>query len=257
MTSSTLFDLTGKRALVTGSSRGIGSTLAEGLASHGASVIVHGRNATQVERTRERIAESTLTTVSSILFDVTDETAVTEAIHTIENDLGAIDILVNNAGIQRRAPFTDFALTDWNDLVATNLTSAFLVGQQVARHMAQRGAGKIINIGSVQTALGRPGITPYAATKGGIGMLTKGMCADLAPLGIQVNALAPGYFATDLTAALVENAEFSTWVQKRTPAGRWGQAEDLVGTLIYLASSGSAFVNGQIVYVDGGMTAVV
>jgi gluconate 5-dehydrogenase len=146
---------------------------------------------------------------------------------------------------------------DWNDLVSTNLTSAFLVGQQVARGMVERGRGKIVNIGSVQSQLGRPGIAPYAATKGGIAMLTKGMCADLAGSGVQVNALAPGYFATELTAALVADEAFSGWVRGRTPAGRWGQVEDLIGTLIYLVSPASDFVNGQILYVDGGMTAVV
>ena len=148
-------------------------------------------------------------------------------------------------------------LQDWNDLVATNLTSAFLVSQRVARGMVQRGSGKIINIGSVQSQLARPGIAPYSATKGGIVMLTKGLCADLGPHGIQTNALAPGYFETELTQALVENEQFTQWVTTRTPAGRWGKVEDLVGALVFLASPASNFVNGQVLFVDGGMTAVV
>ncbi|MET1005383.1 MAG: SDR family oxidoreductase, partial [Propionibacteriaceae bacterium] len=175
----------------------------------------------------------------------------------LETDWGTPDILVNNAGIQRRAPFTEFTLDNWNDLVATNLTSAFLVSQRVARGMVDRGSGKIINIGSVQSQLARPGIAPYSATKGGIVMLTKGLCADLGPRGIQANALAPGYFETELTQALVEDEQFTRWVTTRTPAGRWGKVEDLVGGLVFLASGASDFVNGQILYVDGGMTAVV
>ena len=176
---------------------------------------------------------------------------------TSSSEWGTPDILVNNAGIQRRAPFTEFTLQDWNDLVATNLTSAFLVSQRVARGMVKRGSGKIINIGSVQSQLARPSIAPYSATKGGIVMLTKGLCADLGPHGIQANALAPGYFDTELTRALVENEEFTQWVTTRTPAGRWGKVEDLVGALVFLASPASNFVNGQVLFVDGGMTAVV
>ena len=222
-----LFDLTGTTALVSGSSRGIGLALAKGLLQAGST------------------------------FDVTDQDAVDRGIADIEQQWGTLDILVNNAGIQRRAPFTEFTLQDWNDLVATNLTSAFLVSQRVARGMVQRGSGKIINIGSVQSQLARPGIAPYSATKGGIVMLTKGLCADLGPHGIQTNALAPGYFETELTRALVENEQFTQWVTTRTPAGRWGKVEDLVGALVFLASPASNFVNGQVLFVDGGMTAVV
>ena len=189
-------------------------------------------------------------------FDLTDPAAADAGIATIEERWGTPNILVNNAGIQRRTPFVDFSYTDWNDLVATNLTSAFLVGQRVARGMVDRGHGKIINIGSVQSQLARPGIAPYSATKGGIVMLTKGLCADLGPHGIQTNALAPGYFETELTQALVENEQFTQWVTTRTPAGRWGKVEDLVGALVFLASPASNFVNGQVLYVDGGMTAV-
>jgi len=254
---SDLFSLAGRLALVTGSSRGIGLTLAGGLAREGARVVVHGRDQATLDVARRKISDETGAEVFTARFDLTDASAVDAGITRVEAEAGPIGILVNNAGIQKRGPFVDFSLADWNDLVATNLTSAFLVGQRVARGMVERGAGKIINIGSVQSQLGRPGIAPYAATKGGIAMLTKGMCADLGPSGVQVNALAPGYFATELTKALVDDEEFSAWVRTRTPAGRWGNTDDLVGTLVFLASGASDFVNGQIIYVDGGMTAVV
>ena len=252
-----LFDIAGKTALVTGSSRGIGRALAEGLAAQGARVVIHGRDAAQVELAIKEISASTGAELIGATFDVSVQSEVESGIAQIEKAWGTPDILVNNAGIQRRAPFLEFTLEDWNDLVATNLTSAFLVGQRVARGMAERGSGKIINIGSVQSLLGRPSIAPYSATKGGVAMLTKGMCADLAGMGIQVNALAPGYFSTELTKALVADPEFSAWVGKRTPAGRWGEVDELIGTLIYLSSGASNFVNGQIIFVDGGMTAVV
>lgn len=252
-----LFDLTGRTALVTGSSRGIGLTLARGLARSGARIVLHGRDQTTLDSARDAVVRESTVEVYTARFDVTDAAAVDNGIAAIERDFGPVEILVNNAGIQRRGSFTEFSLSDWNDLVETNLTSAFLVGQRVARGMAERGAGKIINIGSVQSLLGRPSIAAYAATKGGIAMLTKGMCADLAPRGIQVNSLAPGYFATELTKALVEDETFSQWVRTRTPAGRWGDTEDLVGALVFLASRASDFVNGQVLYVDGGMTAVV
>jgi gluconate 5-dehydrogenase len=254
---SNLFDISGKTALVTGSSRGIGRALVTALAEAGARVVVHGRDSTRVEAVRSELEARFSTEVVGAIFDVTVPDDVNRGIDEIESRWGALDILVNNAGIQRRAPFLDFTFQDWNNLVATNLTSAFLVGQRVARGMAQRGSGKIVNIGSVQSLLGRPGIAPYAATKGGIAMLTKGMCADLAGHGLQINALAPGYFSTELTRALVDDEAFSSWVRTRTPAGRWGEIEDLMGTLIYLASPASNFVNGQVIFVDGGMTAVV
>jgi gluconate 5-dehydrogenase len=252
-----LFDLTGTTALVSGSSRGIGLALARGLLQAGSRVTIHARNLDQATATARDLAEETGGETRVSTFDVTDHDAVDRGIAEIEQEWGTPDILVNNAGIQRRAPFTEFTLQDWNDLVATNLTSAFLLSQRVARGMVERGSGKIINIGSVQSQLARPGIAPYSATKGGIVMLTKGLCADLGPKGIQTNALAPGYFSTELTQALVANEEFTQWVTSRTPAGRWGEVEDLVGGLVFLASPASNFVNGQVLYVDGGMTAVV
>jgi gluconate 5-dehydrogenase len=251
------FDLTGRTALVTGSSRGIGLALAQGLLEAGAKVVVHGRDRPRAEATAARLGEITGGETLVATFDITSSAEVDAGVAAIEAAWGAVDILVNNAGIQRRTPLLDFAEQDWHDLVATNLTSAFFVGQRVARGMAARGSGKIVNVGSVQSQLARPGIAPYSATKGGIVMLTKGMCADLAPLGIQANALAPGYFATELTSALVADEEFTAWVSARTPAGRWGEVDDLVGALVFLASSASDFVNGQVLYVDGGMTAVV
>jgi gluconate 5-dehydrogenase len=251
------FDITGRVALVTGSSRGIGRALAEGLAQAGAEVIVNGRDAAALGVAADEIKKKTGATVHAVPFDVTDQTTVVSGIARIEDSIGPLDICVNNAGMQRRAPFTDFTVEDWNALVATNITSAFLVGREVAIRMKERGRGKIINIASLQSEVSRPGIAPYAATKGAIKMLTRGMCADLAGSGICVNAIGPGYFETELTSALVADEQFSAWVRARTPAGRWGNVEDLVGTLIYLASDASAFVNGQIVYVDGGMLAVL
>jgi gluconate 5-dehydrogenase len=251
------FDLGGRIALVTGSSQGIGRTLAEGLAEAGATVIVHGRDAGKAANTAAEIAAAVGTPVHSAVFDVTDPRAVDDGITAVEKEHGALDILVNNAGIQRRAPITEFTDDDWDDIVSTNLSSAFYMSRRVARGMVQRGSGKLIQIGSVQSLLARPGIAPYSATKGAIAIFTKGLCADLAPHGIQANAIAPGYFETELTQALVADEEFSGWVRGRTPAGRWGRTRDLVGTLVFLASSASDFVNGQTIYVDGGMTAVV
>jgi gluconate 5-dehydrogenase len=252
-----LFDITGRAALVTGSSRGIGRALAQGLAEAGAEVILNARDDGALGVAADEIKQATGATVHAVAFDVTDPAAVAAGIARIEESVGPLDICVNNAGMQRRAPFTEFAIADWNALMATNVTSAFLVGREVAIRMKQRGRGKIINIASLQSEVSRPGIAPYAATKGAIKMLTRGMCADLAGSGICVNAIGPGYFETELTSALVADDEFSAWVRGRTPAGRWGKVEDLVGTLIYLASDASAFVNGQIVYVDGGMLSVL
>jgi gluconate 5-dehydrogenase len=187
-------------------------------------------------------------------FDVTDAKAVEQGVDAIERDLGQIDILVNNAGMQFRAPLEDFPANRWEQLLKTNISSVFYTGQAVARHMIERGAGKIINIASVQSELARPGIAPYTATKGAVKNLTRGMCADWAKHGLQINAIAPGYFKTPLNQALVDSEEFSSWLEKRTPAARWGNVEELIGAAVFLSSKASSFVNGHTLYVDGGIT---
>lgn len=251
------FDLTGRTALVSGSGQGIGRALAEGLAAAGARVIVHGRDGAKAATAAAEITESTGVAALSVAFDLTDSAAVDDGIAEVERMVGTPDILVNNAGVQRRAPIAEFSDEDWDALVATNLSGAFRLSRGVARGMVARGSGKIISIGSVQSQLARPSIAAYSATKGAIVMLTKGLCADLAPHGIQANAIAPGYFETALTRPLVDDEEFSAWVRSRTPAGRWGDVRDLVGALVFLSAPASDFVNGQTLFVDGGMTAVV
>ena len=253
---SKLFDLSGKRALITGSSQGIGLGLAEGLADAGAEIILNGRDRTKLENAVASLQEKGFK-VHGFDFDVTSEESVAAATSKIESDAGPIDILINNAGMQFRTPLEDFPPEKFRELMRVNVESAFLVAQAVARHMIKRGRGKIINVCSVQSELGRPGIAPYTATKGAVKMLTKGMCADWAKYGIQVNAIGPGYFRTPLNQALVDNPEFSSWLEKRTPAGRWGEVVELVGAAIFLASGASSFVNGHILYVDGGITSVL
>lgn len=249
-----LFDLSGKRALITGSSQGIGFALARGLAAAGASVVLNGRDAAKLESAAETLrAEGA--TLDTLTFDATDHDAVRRAVDGYEADRGAIDILVNNAGMQHRTPLEDFPADAFERLLQTNIASVFHVGQAVARHMIKRGEGKIVNICSVQTALARPGIAPYTATKGAVANLTKGMATDWAKHGLQCNGLAPGYFDTPLNKALVEDPTFTEWLSNRTPAGRWGNVEELVGTCIFLSSAASSFVNGTVVYVDGGITA--
>jgi gluconate 5-dehydrogenase len=250
------FDLAGRIALVTGSSAGIGFALARGLAQAGATLILNARSQDKLEHAAEQLRQEGATAYTAS-FDVTAGDAVTAAINGIEKDIGAIDILVNNAGMQRRAPLEDFPEAQWHELMRTNLDSVFLVGQAVARHMIGRRRGKIINICSVQSELGRPNIAPYTASKGAVKMLTKGMAIDWGQYGIQVNGLGPGYFKTELTDALVKNEEFSNWLIGRTPSRRWGDVEDLVGSAIFLASAASDFVNGHILYVDGGVTATL
>ncbi|MEO7390966.1 MAG: glucose 1-dehydrogenase [Ramlibacter sp.] len=250
------FDLTGRTALITGSSAGIGLALAAGLAGAGARVVLNGRNAEKVEQVAERLRASGAS-VATATFDVTDGAAVTKAIAAVESGIGAIDILINNAGMQRRGPLEQFEEAHWHELMKTNLDSVFLVGQAAARHMIARKRGKIINVCSVQSELGRPNIAPYTASKGAVKMLTKGMAIDWGPHGIQVNGLGPGYFKTELNQALVDNPEFSAWLINRTPSRRWGDVEDLVGAAVFLASNASNFVNGHILYVDGGVTATL
>lgn len=250
----TLFDLTGQRALITGSSQGIGFALARGLAAAGARVILNGRDEAKLSNAAERLrAEGA--DVDLLPFDATDHEAVRTAVDGFEAQTGAIDILVNNAGMQHRAALEDFPAEAFERLLQTNIASVFHVGQACARHMIARGAGKIINICSVQTALARPGIAPYTATKGAVANLTKGMATDWAKHGLQCNGLAPGYFDTPLNKALVDDPEFTAWLAKRTPAGRWGDVDELVGTCIFLSSRASSFVNGTTVFVDGGITA--
>lgn len=250
------FNLKGRRALITGSSQGIGYGLGEGLAKAGAEIVLNGRNSKKLDDAVARLSADGHR-VHGMAFDVTDKTDVVRAVDKIESGIGAIDILINNAGMQFRTPLEDYPEDKFDELLSVNVKSVFLVGQAVARHMITRGAGKIINICSVQSELGRPSIAPYTATKGAVKMLTKGMCADWAKHGLQINAIGPGYFKTPLNQALVDNQEFSSWLEKRTPAGRWGDVDELVGAAIFLSSPASSFVNGHVLYVDGGITSVL
>lgn len=249
-----LFDLAGKTAMVTGSSQGIGYALAAGLGAAGAALILNGRDKDKLARAANTLRDDGYD-VTEMAFDATDHDAVRAAVDGYEANHGGIDILVNNAGMQFRMPLEDYPADMFDTLLSINVASVFHVGQAVARHMIARGAGKIINIASVQTMLARPGIAPYTATKGAVGNLTKGMATDWAKYGLQVNAIAPGYFDTPLNAALVSDPEFSAWLEKRTPAGRWGNVDELVGACIFLSSKASSFVNGHTLYVDGGITA--
>ena len=255
---STLFDLTGRIALVTGSSRGIGRVLAEALADAGATIVLNGLDASRLEVTRGEFTQRFgADRVFAYAFDVTDAAAVASAVSSIEAEVGPIRILVNNAGIQHRVPLLDLAVEDWTRVLDTNLTSAFLVGREVARHMLPRAEGKIINICSVQTDLARPGIAPYTAAKGGLRNLTRAMTAEWAGEGLQINAIAPGYIHTEMTQNLIDDESFNSWIVGRTPAHRWGTPADLAGPAVWLASDGSDYVNGQVVFIDGGMTVVV
>lgn len=252
--STALFDLTGKRALITGSSQGIGFALAKGMAAAGASIVLNGRDTGKLDRAADEL-RATGSAVDVLPFDATDHEAVKAAVDGFEAGTGPIDILVNNAGMQHRTALEDFPADAFERLLQTNIASVFHVGQACANHMIKRKAGKIVNIASVQTALARPGIAPYTATKGAVANLTKGMATDWAQYGLTCNALAPGYFDTPLNAALVADPEFSAWLAKRTPAGRWGNVEELVGACIFLSSDASTFVNGHCLFVDGGITA--
>ena len=248
-----LFDLSGRRALVTGSSQGIGLALAAGLARHGAAVVLNGRNAEKTQAA-VRLLQAEGYEAEAAVFDVTDPAASAAEVARIEAESGAIDILVNNAGMQFRAPLEDFPVERWDVLVRTNISSVFYVSQAVARFMIARGRGKIINIASVQSELARPNIAPYTATKGAVRNLTRGMSTDWAKHGLQVNALAPGYFKTPLNQALVDDPKFSAWLEGRTPAGRWGEVEELVGAAVFLSGDASSFVTGHMLMVDGGIT---
>lgn len=251
-----MFSLAGKRALLTGSSRGIGYALARGLAGAGAEVILNARSTDQLEAAAATLrAEGR--TVHTKSFDVTSVPETDKAVAEIEAEIGPIDILFNNAGVNLRGLLHEVELESWHTVIATNLDSLFIVSRAVAKGMIARERGKIVNTCSVMTQLGRATTGPYTASKGGVGMLTKAMCADWARHNIQINGIAPGYFQTELTKPLVDDPEFTAWLCARTPAGRWGDVEELVGAAIYLSSDAGNFVNGHILFVDGGMTSVV
>lgn len=248
-----LFSLEGRLALLTGSGGGIGYALARGLAEHGATVVINGRSIDKVERAVDRLSADGHAAHAS-LFDVTDATAVEADIERIEREIGPIGILVNNAGVQSRARLDEFPDEEFQRLLQTNVAGVFNVSKAVARRMIARGKGKIVNIASAASELARPSIAPYTATKGAVRNLTRGMSADWARLGLQINAIAPGYFQTELNRALSSDPDFNAWVEKRTPAGRWGNVEELVGAAVFLCSDASSFVNGHTLYVDGGIT---
>lgn len=252
----TLFDLSGRTALVTGSSRGLGRAMAEGLAAAGATIVLNGSDEGRLAEAAAELAAAGHA-VSTSRFDVTDEAAIAAAFEGFDQDGVAIDILVNNAGIQFRRPMLELDTADWRRVIDTNLTGAFVIGREAARRMAPRGRGKIVNIGSLTSELARATIAPYTVAKGGIKMLTKAMAAEWGELGIQANAIGPGYMLTDMNQELIENPTFDAWVKGRTPARRWGRPDELVGTCVYLASAASDYVSGQIIYVDGGMISVL
>ena len=254
--SNPLFDLTGRTALITGSSQGLGLALARGLGAAGASLVLNGRDVTKLAAAAARLRAEGLK-VTTAAFDVTNAEAIAQAVARVETEVAPIDILVNNAGIHRRAPLAEMTETQWREVLDTNLTSAFLVTRQVAPRMIARRAGKIINTCSLMSEVCRPSTGNYAAAKGGLKMLTRAMATEWACHNLQINAIGPGYFATELTQSLVDNPEFNKWICGRTPAGRWGRPDELVGTAVFLASGASNFVNGQIIYVDGGLLSAI
>jgi gluconate 5-dehydrogenase len=251
-----MFDIKEKRILITGSTGGIGYVLAEGLAKEGASVILNGRTRDKVRASIDLLGKQGLHCFGCA-FDITNQADVESGISYIEENIGPIDVLVNNAGIQQRGPLENFSLEDWEKILKVDLTGAFIVSRTVVKNMISRNHGKIINVCSLQSELARPSIAPYATAKGGLKMLTRAMATEWAKHNIQVNGIGPGYFKTSLTKALYENTEFDSWLCNRTPAGRWGNPEELIGTLIFLSSQASSFINGQIIFVDGGITACI
>jgi gluconate 5-dehydrogenase len=249
-----IFDVRKKRVFITGSSRGIGLTLAKGFAEHGATVILNSRNQNDVERQVETLRRSGADAYG-YAFDIGDGKGVEENVACIETEIGQIDILINNAGIHRRAPLTEMSENDWTTVLHVNLTAAFLVGKAVAQGMIRRKQGKIINISSLNAEGSRPTIGNYCASKGGMEALTRSMATEWGPYNIQANAIAPGYFKTELTQKLIDDPQFDAWVKQEVPLGRWGELEDLIGTAIYLASRASDYVNGFTIRVDGGWRA--
>ena len=251
-----LFDLTGKLALITGSGRGIGLELARGLASAGSTILLNDIDEKRLEEAVAMLKKDGFTS-HGVSFDVRDEKMIDEKVSFIEKEIGKIDILINNAGIQIRAPLEEFNSDDWRRLIDINLTGAFIVAKAVVQGMIKRRAGKIINICSIQSELARPTIAPYTASKGGIRNLTKGMATDWGKYNIQVNGIAPGYFKTQMTKALYEDPKFDAWLCARVPANRWGDPSELIGAAIFLSSKASDYVNGHLLYVDGGLMACV
>jgi len=248
-----MFDLSGKVALVTGAYRGLGFAIAQGLARAGGTVVLNGRKQDTLDAAAEKLRAQKLS-VDTIAFDVTDRPAIDKAVAAIASRHGSIDILFNNAGIQRRGAFTDFPMEQWDEVIATNLTAPFAMSQAVLPGMIAKKSGKIVHIASLMSELARPTVVPYTAAKGGVRQLTRGMAVELAPHNVQVNSIAPGYFATEMNRALIDNAEFNAWVCKRTPAGRWGQPDELAGLGVFLASSASNYITGQMFVIDGGMS---
>jgi gluconate 5-dehydrogenase len=251
-----LFDLTGRLALVTGSSDGIGFALAAGLGRAGARIVLNGRDAGKLAAAAQRLKDQGIV-VETARFDVADREAVFAAVERIERELGPVDILVNNAGVQRRNPFETFPEETWREIMAINIDGVFHVTQAIGRGMVERKRGRIINICSVTSELGRATIVPYAATKGALRQMTRGLSAEWAKHNIQINAVAPGYIRTPLNQALMDDEKFSAWVASRTPAGRWADPEELIGAAIFLASDAASYVNGHVLYVDGGLSTSV
>jgi gluconate 5-dehydrogenase len=248
------FDLSGRRALVTGSGGGLGFAIAQGLARAGAEVVLNGRNRDKLDAARQSLRGDGLT-AHAMLFDVTDPDAVAAALAHIEQDIGPLDIVVNNAAVNRRQPLADVSDAQWRELMAANLDAPFFVARAVIPGMKARRRGKIVNICSLASDIGRPNIVPYATSKGGLKMLTRALAVELAPHNVQVNGIAPGFFKTDMNAPLIADAEFSAWVARRTPAGRWGEPSEIAGAAVFLASGAADYVTGHLLYVDGGFSA--
>jgi len=248
------FDLTGRTAVVTGGGSGLGFAIARGLAQAGARVVINGRNRAKLDAAAAQLAaEGRLASVAA--FDVTDEAAVNAGMADIERVAGQVDILVNNAAVNIRKPFDQYTLAEWRALQQANFDGPFLVTRTVVPGMKARRRGKIINICSLASDIGRPNIVAYAASKGGLRMMTRALAVELAPHNVQVNGISPGFFKTEMNTALIGNAEFSAWVEKRTPAGRWGDPPEIAGAAVFLASPAADYVTGHLLYVDGGFTA--